>query len=559
MVSSSFDGVQGIILRRGCALSGRGLVDNALASCGDCSKRLVFLLRQTSALLLLLLCALGRALEPAVTHDGANITLQTGPGRDVLVFSRNASAAPVSLLAALAAMQAQIDHSNMEIQVLQLQAATLSSSSASLAAEGAALDDEIAMLSAQLGALHLAGALASTTVATTTVIISSPTTTSPLTFDGNLTNPLSGAITTYTAITGSLLFNESDTDIIVLPNLHSIGFLWVLQCPSLTLLSMPALTFLSQGAVVVNGNVRLPAIVFPALTNITNRFTAVDNPAATLISLPVLTRVGLTVTIQNNAALTSVNLPALTSVGMYSLLPSLDIDSNAALTSIVIPALTTVPNGSFPPIYICQNGGSVNINVSVPTGANCSRWTFRTTQCLLCYAVYDGDLQCNSTQTGAAPLSLYSTVLGSVRVPSYPLSFVYAPMMTSIAGELMVTASVATAVAFPVLTHLGRYLLISNTTALTLASFPLLTFIGGNVVVSNNPALLLLLAPIVASVGSCNTCCTSCGTCNPAVMLCSNNKAFTYSPRIANAPMGLLCAVAVPPSTCANVTSVACA
>jgi hypothetical protein len=156
------------------------------------------------------------------------------------------------------------------------------------------------------------------------------------------------------------------------------------DCPSLTMLSLPALTY---GSVYVSGtaltSVSLPALTsvqslelawnpalgsisFPALTDVGNSLTFSANPTLTSVSLPALTDVGRILSVSANAALTDLNLPVLAKVGTHvphSALFGFFITGNDALMRVNLPALTVV--GDF--LGIVDNTALASVNVAALT------------------------------------------------------------------------------------------------------------------------------------------------------------------------------------------------
>ena len=147
-------------------------------------------------------------------------------------------------------------------------------------------------------------------------------------------------IACYTEITGILgIYNDA---LASLPNLASVGGLDVFDNPTLTRLSLPALTRVGEVGLNVTGNHALLELNLPALTSIggslnsAGRLSIYENESMTDLILPALTDVGGSMGIEMTA-LTNIEMPALRSIGS-----SFVFNRNEVLTDLNLPALASV-------------------------------------------------------------------------------------------------------------------------------------------------------------------------------------------------------------------------
>jgi hypothetical protein len=109
-------------------------------------------------------------------------------------------------------------------------------------------------------------------------------------------------------------------------------------CPALTTFSLPALTTVGGGGLVLWG---MTTIDLPALTTVPGFLSVGYSPLLTNFSLPSLTAIG-GVEVSYNSGLASFSLPALTTVG-----GDLSIAYNALLTGFDLPGITTIVGGLY--------------------------------------------------------------------------------------------------------------------------------------------------------------------------------------------------------------------
>ena len=113
----------------------------------------------------------------------------------------------------------------------------------------------------------------------------------------------------------------------------------------LVVLSPPATALTAVGGLYVADNSTLTSLSLPALTTVSENVRVSSNTALTSLELPALTTVGGGLLVQYNTALTSLHLPALQTCGGLAASTPLDVHGNAALTSLSLPALTTASGG----------------------------------------------------------------------------------------------------------------------------------------------------------------------------------------------------------------------
>jgi hypothetical protein len=136
---------------------------------------------------------------------------------------------------------------------------------------------------------------------------------------------------------GDLLVAGAGQSEVELPQLQRVGAgVQLDDVRTLTRLSLPALTLVETGSVMILSNERLESLELPELASVGGTLRLRDNPALRTLVLPALREVGDKLVVVDHAALVEFELPALETIGGEVLFEDndaiLDVDGLGALS-----------------------------------------------------------------------------------------------------------------------------------------------------------------------------------------------------------------------------------
>ena len=306
------------------------------------------------------------------------------------------------------------------------------------------------------------------------------------------------------------------------PKLTITQFIQLTGEETATFVSFPVLVSV-EGNVEIDELISLQSIRFPALATVEN-LRVIDCPAITLVQLPALTYASLGLGFDNSSC-TQILLPELASTSssvFIAMLPNLQslafpklqqagniqiYDSNVASGVIDFPALTRLTEGSSSSTF--QNLNCTQILLPSLTWAASSSLFFVSNTNLPSIELpslvgTSGSINLNGNgQLTSVQLPVLAVVGSQFNVHnSLNLQRLSAPVLARVSGDFIFSFTYITTVSLPQLTFVGGSISFTQTFSLATLDLPLLSGVTGSITLCGNSLTLPFSFPLLTSAST---------------------------------------------------------